>query len=191
MLPLQVTQRSLLIGGVLAMGFTAYTYAARYAWQKYDSTLFDNVLTRRLAASDRADSLRAADPTLIGRIIIPRLGISAMVREGVDERTLGLAVGHIPTTALPGQTGNAGFAAHRDNLFRNLKDVRQNDSITVTTIDHTYVYRVVSFRVVYPTEVSVLDPSSNEKILTLVTCYPFYFVGHAPRRFIVRALQIG
>jgi len=113
-----------------------------------------------------------------------------MVREGVDDRTLDIAAGHIPHTALPGQTGNVGVAAHRDTLFRNLKDVRRDDRITLTTLDGEYVYRVVSFKVVKPAEVSVLDPSPDEKTLTLVTCYPFYFVGNAPKRFIVRALQV-
>src|SRR6266849_5442615 len=113
-----------------------------------------------------------------------------MVREGVDDRTLDIAADHIPHTALPGQTGNVGVAAHRDTLFRNLKDVRSDDRITLTTLDGEYVYRVVSVRIVKPTEVSVLDPSPHEKTLTLVTCYPFYFVGQAPKRFIVRAVQV-
>ena len=73
--------------------------------------------------------------SLAGRIEIPRLRISAIVKEGVDERTLDLAAGHIPNTALPGQTGNVGVAAHRDTLFRNLKDVRRDDQITLTTLD--------------------------------------------------------
>ena len=113
-----------------------------------------------------------------------------MVKEGVDDRTLDLAVGHIPSTAMPGERGNVGLAAHRDNLFRNLKDVRRDDEITLTTLDNTYNYRVASFTVVTPEKVSVLAPSSGENTLTLVTCYPFYFVGHAPKRFVVRAVQV-
>ena len=100
-------------------------------------------------------------------------------------------MGHIPSTALPGQTGNVGVAAHRDTLFRNLKDVQRDDEITLTTLEGEYLYRVVSFKVVNPTDVSVLDPSAGEMTLTLVTCYPFYFVGHAPKRFIVRARQVA
>jgi sortase A len=128
---------------------------------------------------------------VIGRIAIPRLGISAMVQEGVDDKTLALAVGHIPWTAMPGETGkNVGLAAHRDTLFRNLKDVARDDEITLTTLDNTYTYRVASFTVVKPEDVSVLAPRAGENTLTLVTCYPFYFVGHAPKRFIVRARQV-
>ena len=105
---------------------------------------------------DPAAGRAVAARSLVGRIEIPRLKISAIVKEGVDERTLDFAAGHIPHTALPGQTGNVGVAAHRDSLFRNLKDVRRDDKITMTTLDGEYVYRVVSYKVVQPTEVSVL-----------------------------------
>ena len=84
-----------------------------------------------------------------------------------------------------------GLAAHRDTLFRNLKDVRTNDEITFTTLQGKYVYRVQWFKIVDPTEISVLEPSADEATLTLVTCYPFYFVGHAPKRFVVRARQVS
>jgi sortase A len=191
--PLLYLARLLLIAGVLALSFTAWTYGARYAWQTYESRRFDRSLAS-IAASRRNHAQlpppRAASQSVIGRISIPRLGISAILKEGIGQRTLNLAVGHIPFTALPGQPGNVGVAAHRDNLFRGLKDVKRDDAITLTTLDDTYVYRVVSTRVVDPTDVSVLDASADEKILTLVTCYPFYFVGHAPQRFIVRALQV-
>jgi sortase A len=108
----------------------------------------------------------------------------------VDERTLEIAAGHIPDTAFPGQIGNVGVAAHRDTLFRNLKDVRHGDTITLATLDGEFVYRVVSFQIVQRTDVSVLDPSPEGNTLTLVTCYPFYLVGHAPQRFIVHAVQV-
>jgi sortase A len=127
---------------------------------------------------------------LIGRIEIPRLGLSAIVAEGTDRTTLRRAVGHVPGTALPGQPGNAGLTGHRDTFFRPLRNVLQNDIITVTTLGGEYRYRVVSTRVVKPTEVSVLQPTGNE-ILTLVTCHPFYFVGAAPNRFIVRAERVA
>jgi sortase A len=80
--------------------------------------------------------------------------------------------------------------AHRDTLFRKLKYIQQADEITVTTLNGQFVYRVIWFKVVDPTEVSVLAPSVDENTLTLVTCFPFYFIGHAPKRFIVRARQV-
>lgn len=123
---------------------------------------------------------------VIGRLTIPRLQVSAMVREGVGEDTLRVALGHIPATALPGQTGNVGIAGHRDTLFRALRRIHKNDVILVQTLAGTYTYRVQTTKIVGPREVSVLDPTSSPE-LTLVTCYPFYYVGSAPERFIVKA----
>jgi len=122
----------------------------------------------------------------IGRIELPRVNLSAVAREGVDERTLDLAVGHVPGTALPGDAGNAAFAAHRDTFFRPLRRVHTGDVVSVTTPRGSYRYLVTSTRVVNPDDVSVLDPTS-EPTLTLVTCYPFTYVGSAPYRFVVRA----
>jgi sortase A len=189
-------QRLFLIAGLLALGFAACSYVSRYVYQAYENWEFDRALeAHNVAPSPPRASAKQIQAVrswrlLIGRLAIPRLGISAMVKEGIDDRTLGLAVGHIPSTAMPGETGNVGLAAHRDNLFRSLKDVARDEEITLTTLDNTYTYRVVSFAVVNAEDVSVLAPSSGENTLTLVTCYPFYFVGHAPKRFVVRARQV-
>ena len=130
--------------------------------------------------------MRPAAGTPLGRIEIPRLGVSAIVRAGSDARTLRLAVGHIGGTALPGEPGNVGLAAHRDTFFRRLGEIREDDQVRLVTRDGTFIYQVAGTQVVEPNEVWVLDPTA-EPALTLVTCYPFRFVGAAPRRFIVRA----
>jgi sortase A len=127
---------------------------------------------------------------VIGRLEIPRLELSAVVIEGDDSKTLRRAVGHIPGTPLPGQTGNVALTGHRDTFFRPLRKIRVNDIIVLTTLQGEYHYRVVSTRVVSPDNIAVLNTSDDE-ILTLVTCYPFYFVGSAPNRFIVRAERIA
>jgi len=127
---------------------------------------------------------------LVGRIEIPRLGLSVIVAEGTGDATLRRAAGHIEGTALPGKSGNVGIAGHRDTLFRPLRNIRQDDVITLTTLQGLYRYRVVSTKVVSPYDVAVLNPDGRE-ILTLVTCYPFFFIGPAPDRFIVRAKRIG
>ncbi len=127
---------------------------------------------------------------MIGRLEIPRLNLSVMVREGADEGTLSRAVGHIPGTALPGNVGNVGLAGHRDTFFRALRNIRADDTIELETTAGTYRYAVKSTRIVTPRDVSVLQASGGET-LTLVTCYPFYYVGSAPKRFIVRATQVG
>jgi LPXTG-site transpeptidase (sortase) family protein len=127
---------------------------------------------------------------LVGRLTIPRLGVSAIVLEGVDKKTLRRGAGHIPATALPEQDeGNVGIAAHRDSHFRALKNIREDDTIELTTLDGTFRYKVEWTKIVKPADVSVLEPT-DEPALTLVTCYPFYYVGSAPERFIVRAHRI-
>jgi sortase A len=127
-----------------------------------------------------------ARESVIGRLEIPRLRLAAMVREGADEGTLSRAVGHIPGTALPGNIGNVGLAGHRDTFFRALRNIHSDDIIELQTTGGTYRYIVKSTRIVTPRDVSVLNASGGET-LTLVTCYPFYYVGSAPKRFIVHA----
>lgn len=130
-----------------------------------------------------------ADPFAFARIEIPRVGVSAIVREGVDEKTLALAVGHIEWTALPGEIGNIALAGHRDTFFRGLRNIRLDDRIRLDVPPHTYEYRVVSLEVVAPKETRVLEPTGGQE-LTLVTCHPFAFIGKAPNRFIVRATLV-
>ena len=126
---------------------------------------------------------------LLGRISIPRLDLRVVVREGVDEGTLRVAAGHIPGTAFPWQDGNVGVAAHRDTLFRGLRAIRRNDLIRFETPEGNHEYRVESTKIVSPKDVSVLAPDKSPE-LTLVTCYPFYYVGSAPDRFIVKAREV-
>jgi sortase A len=109
-----------------------------------------------------------------------------MILEGADQATLRRGVGHIPGTAAPGQAGNVALAGHRDTFFRGLRNIHKGDEITLETLDGSYRYRVDFTQVVAPEYAEALD-SSDVAILTLVTCYPFSFVGPAPQRFIVRA----
>ena len=123
---------------------------------------------------------------LIGRLEIPRLNLAAMVREGSGARTLDIALGHIPGTALPGQSGNFAVAGHRDTLFRGLGGIHKSDRIEFQTLQGTYEYQVESTQIVKPKDVGVLNPAGYPEI-TLVTCYPFHYIGSAPDRFIVKA----
>ena len=111
------------------------------------------------------------------------------MREGVGRDILGLAVGHVPGTAVPGQPGNVAIAGHRDTLFRGLRGIQKNDVIQFETLDGTYTYDVESTEVVAPEDVSVLKAGVHPE-LTLVTCYPFNYIGPAPDRFIVKARQL-
>ena len=132
------------------------------------------------------------DPgSLIGRIEIHRVGVEGIVLEGADETTLRRGVGHIPETSMPGHgnAGNVGLAAHRDSFFRGLKDIRKNDIVRLQTLDGTFRYRVEWTKIVLPEETQVLA-SEGVSELTLVTCYPFFYIGSAPKRFIVRAVEV-
>jgi len=145
----------------------------------------------RLAADRRPDALAISGEVAvpIGRLEIPRIGLSAIVMEGDDENTLNVAVGHLPDTPLPWQKGNAAFAGHRDTFFRPIRRIQTGDEIRLVTPRGTFRYRAIRQVVVEPNELWVLDPSPAAA-LTLITCYPFDFVGPAPRRFVVHAERI-
>lgn len=131
-----------------------------------------------------------AGNTPLGRIEIASIGLSAMIQEGTSSRTLQRGVGHITGTSLLGKSGNVGLAAHRDTFFRKLRDIQAGDDIKLTTLTGTVLYRVELISIVEPEDSRVLR-DSGENILTLVTCYPFSYIGPAPKRFIVRARQIS
>ena len=139
----------------------------------------------RVRAWHEALSREAPAPLAVLRI--PRIPLEVAVLEGIDEWTLNRAVGHIEDTALPGAAGNVGIAGHRDGFFRGLKDIQSGDVLEIETVSRVDFYRVERAWIVEPDDVSVLDPTV-ERSVTLVTCYPFYFVGSAPERFIVRAV---
>jgi sortase A len=127
---------------------------------------------------------------LIGRIDIPRIGVRAMIVNGTTAACLRRAVGHIEGTPLFGDSGNIGLAGHRDTFFRGLRDIRKNDTIEVETLQGNYQYVVDATRIVNPDDTEVLD-GAGHPTLTLVTCYPFDYIGAAPRRFIVQAHQVA
>jgi len=130
--------------------------------------------------------LTEAEPPL-AVLTIAKLDIEVPVYNGADDANLNRGVGRIKGTARLGSRGNLGIAGHRDSFFRGLKDIAAGDVIDLLTIDGTLTYRVSSIEIVDPSDVSVLAPT-EEETLTLVTCYPFYYVGHAPQRYIVKAI---
>lgn len=128
--------------------------------------------------------------SLVGMLDVPRLRMSLPVIEGDDSRTLKASVGHLPDTPMPWQPGNSAMAGHRDGLFRPLKGVAVGDEITFRTTSETIHYRVTATTIVKPNDVGVLAPRARDA-LTLITCYPFSFVGEAPQRFIVHAERVS
>ena len=207
-----------LLFGLAAVDYYVWVNTSALLYQAYEDWAFDQVL-RGLSPSVRGfmlDEIRSAvggnranvgpqenaeklrplpenrplPSMLLGRLQIPRLNVAAMVREGADEGTLRRAVGHIPGTALPGEKGNVGLAGHRDTFFRALRNIKKNDTIDLETVNGTFTYLVESTKIVGPRDVTVLA-ASKRQALTLVTCYPFYYVGSAPKRFIVQAAQVA
>jgi sortase A len=190
---MRVTRHS--IGrGLLALGIALLTVWS--AWW-LDSFVAQGVLGRRLESllshSERGPLRRAmatrreARTTgLVGRIEIPRLRLSAIIVEGDSERSLRRGVGHVEPTAFPGEHGNVALAAHRDTYFRSLRRVSKGDAIRITTPDGVFRYRVESIQVVSADRDDLLAPTRSPR-LTLVTCYPFDWIGPAPRRFVVVA----
>jgi sortase A len=142
---------------------------------------------RRIAAWKTASAQPGASALAVLRI--PRIHLEVPILEGTDDTTLDRALGHIEETAMPGEAGNAGIAGHRDGFFRGLKDIAEGDVIELETRRGKEQYRIQRTWIVAPDDVSVLDPTPT-RALTLVTCYPFYFVGSAPERFIVRAVPV-
>jgi sortase A len=205
----QWIERLLLVIAVLCLGYYAWVSIETYLYQAYEHQELDLILRSysaeltRLEHSASAFAEASADRrqadgkarsslplpargAVIGRLEIPRLRVSTIVRAGTDARTLRLAVGHIAGTPLPGQRGNVGLAGHRDTFFRRLRNIRPEDEIRFVTPEGTFTYRVQRTDVVRPTDVWVLDPT-EQPTLTLITCYPFTYIGSAPQRFIVRA----
>jgi sortase A len=195
-LALRWTRRLLIACAISLLAYCGFVLIDARIFQKEEDRQLQSLLTAsgKAVSPISLESLpRAATGGLIGRMEIPRLGISAIVMEGTSSPTLRRALGHISGTSLPGQPGNVGISGHRDTFFRPLRKIEPNDVITLTTMAGEYRYRVLSIKVVGPDDVAVLDPDKDageNESLTLVTCYPFYFVGPAPDRFIVRAQRV-
>ncbi|HEY0510417.1 MAG TPA: class D sortase [Thermoanaerobaculia bacterium] len=215
-LPLRWIERLLMLVALLCLGSWAYAWLDTTYFQYRQNKILDEALNAAPADSSsslpasQTDSLgtfRPPEPAvsqsppdnapprrlidegaLMGRIEIPRVGVSAIVLEGDDGTTLRRGVGHIPETSFPG-VGNVGLAAHRDSFFRGLKDIRKDDIIKLSTLEGTFRYRVEWTQIVTPENTEVLHDDGLSE-LTLVTCYPFHYVGSAPKRFIVRAREV-
>ncbi|MFA6957180.1 MAG: class D sortase [Thermoanaerobaculia bacterium] len=184
-----------LLGGVLAATAVRWNYQSQqelaYSRADYDATHeYELAPDRANWFASPARRAPAPDPLAFGRIEIPRIGVKAIVREGVDDATLALAVGHMTGTARAGERGNVVLAGHRDTFFRGLRDIRMNDRIRLDVPTESFEYRVVALDIVAPEDTGVLGSNGGHD-LTLVTCYPFNFIGSAPNRFIVRATRIN
>jgi sortase A len=168
--------------GILALGYAGFVFADAHTYQALEM--------KKFKASGRVfEPHILAEGNVIGEIQVPRLGISAMVVQGDSAANLRRAVGHLSKSALPGEWGNVALAGHRDTFFRPLRDIRLGDEIRFQTPERSFKYRVESIEVVAPTDIRVLESATGHE-LTLLTCFPFHYVGPAPKRLVVRAQEV-
>lgn len=193
---LPAIEQGLLLSGIVLLGLYGALVAQSGLYQSRAERAFDRSIRDRdtKPVSPAVFLSRAAvepRPTALARLRIPSLAFSAMILEGTDELSLLRGVGHIEGTARPGERGNVGLAGHRDTFFRGLSGIVKGDEVVLTTQEGRDLrYNVVAIDIVEPETVDVLAPT-GEPSLTLVTCYPFHFVGPAPKRYVVRAtLQV-
>ena len=189
-----------MLGGAIALAWCAYivtdaaivqrlAHEALASQSRVNETLVSRPPPGAPASIRSSAEARVARGTPLAELSIPSVGLSAVVLHGSDDHTLRLGLGHIENTPLPGEPGNVAIAGHRDSFFRPLRNVQVGDDIVLDTPEERMHYRVSWFRVVDPTDVGVIGPTKNAA-LTLVTCYPFSFIGPAPDRFIVRAVHV-
>lgn len=191
---LRASELCLWVVAVASLGFCSIAYGGAAIHQARQKAILASLRANASAHADvrggvRRTNLKAPDEVLLGLIEIPRLDTSAIVEEGVSTLTLWKAVGHLPGTALPGQPGNAVLAGHRDTYFSGLGDLKAGDLLNYKSPAATYSYRVESTRIVEPDDDSVLR-NSKDATLTLITCYPFHYIGSAPQRYVVTAREV-
>jgi sortase A len=180
------SSRGMLAAGVALLSLVAAATLQAKLYQGHAKQLLQDEIQRAIVSKVVRLNTQTKEDDVLGRLDIPRIGVSVAVLQGTGSRTLRLGVGHIESTSFPWDSGNIGIAGHRDTFFRPLRDIRKRDEIQLQTAEGLFRYQVDWIRVVTPDDVSVLAPST-ESVLTLVTCYPFQFLGAAPKRLIVRA----
>jgi sortase A len=192
---LRTVQLAFCLIGLSALAYSGITVGSTFLYQSQQIRKFQPVSST--PSSTRVQPGSFDNPSVqpvpngvpFARLDIPRLKLVDVIAEGDDEKSLRRAIGHIPETALPGNPGNVGLAGHRDTFFRPLEGIRKGDIILIKTSQAVYRYEVESSEIVFPKDSWVLKHTENPS-LTLVTCYPFHFIGSAPKRFIVHARQV-
>lgn len=180
--------RLLILVGLLAVTWVGFEYVSTAWYEQETRAALENVGEVPSAEPESVpETLPVGEP--IGTLEIVRVGLSGVVVEGDSDAVLDRAIGHLPDTPLPWKEGNSALAAHRDTIFRPLKDVRLGDVLRLKTPHGDFDYRVNETLIVKPEDVWVLDPTPGST-LTLISCWPFEYIGHAPERFIVRAERI-
>ena len=173
--------RILFFIGITCLGLYGFFVVQAHFHQRMLEEEFDQPVPPKMTSPESPRAKELKDGDLFGRLEIPRLNLSVMVMEGDGDEVLRLGAGHVPGTSLA-------IAGHRDTFFRPLKDIMPSDIIRFSTKDGSAEYTVIDTKIVGPTDTWVLDDASDDR-LTLITCYPFNYIGPAPKRFVVEATK--
>ncbi len=179
----------LMLAGLLLLSYVGFEYYSMYGAQKRMARQWQAQNdARQTVSSPLANPLANNDG--LTRVEIPKINLDAIVVEGVSRKELKIAPGHVPSSAIPGENGNSVITAHRDTFFRHIYELAKGDEILVRRNGEVFKFQVTGKRVVDPADVSVLDPTADPQ-LTLITCYPTYYIGPAPGRLVIFSKLMG
>jgi len=171
---------ALIVGGAVLLAYVGLEYWGMYRSQK----ALESEWEHQAAVTNAPGQPQLSAEQMLTRILIPKIEMDAIVVEGASRKELSAGPGHMKQTAQPGETGNAVITAHRDTFFRHIYELNKGDQIQVRRSGRTFTYEVTGKRIVMPEDVSVIKPTNNPQ-LTLITCYPTYYIGPAPKRLVV------
>jgi|GEM_PF-306106 sortase A len=177
---------AMLIIGVALLGYVASEYWGMYHRQQQLAAQWE----QQASATNVPGKVNISPDDLLTRVVIPKINLDAIVVEGASRRDLSEGPGHMKRTAQPGQSGNAVITAHRDTFFRHIYELGKGDEVLVRRAGQVYKYEVTGKKIVMPEDVSVIEPTSDAT-LTLITCYPTYYIGPAPKRLVVFSRLVG
>jgi sortase A len=168
------------------LGLGLVVYVGYQYWDMYHSQQLLEAQWERQAASASvpAQPRQISATEMLTRVSIPKINMDAIVVEGASRKELSVGPGHMIDTAMPGGPGNAVITGHRDTFFRHINELEKGDEIIVRRNGQTFKYEVTGKKIVKPEDVSVLNPTVDPQ-LTLITCYPTYYIGPAPKRLVI------
>jgi LPXTG-site transpeptidase (sortase) family protein len=180
-----VINRKVLSWALIAIGIVLLGYVGGQYWQMYRSQKnLEAEWQRQAAAVSVPGHADISAEQMLTRLVIPKIDMDAIVVEGASRRNLSEGPGHMKETAQPGDTGNAVITAHRDTFFRHIYELNKGDQIQVRRSGRLFTYAVTGKKIVLPDDVSVIRQTPDPQ-LTLITCYPVYYIGPAPKRLVV------
>jgi sortase A len=174
----------LVTAGMILLTYVGYSYFSMYYEQQRLAERWEEQQRQAQAKTENASEVPVAQDDGLTRVSIPKISLDAIIVEGTSHKQLKLGPGHVQNTPTPGEMGNSVISAHRDTFFRHLYELNKGDDIIVKRLGRSFTYQVISKKIVEPDDTSVLAASSDAK-LTLITCYPIYYIGPAPKRLVV------